>query len=108
MDEEEGRSPIEQVAITKHALIMGPVRGLDLRTRVPEFMRARGWPYQDVDLMIVICMAVGMKKLGAGRTVLRRPPGADGLKGLWPADQPRVEARLLVEMLELHDLLQNR
>ena len=99
---------VDEVASRIYAYTVGPARGLDLFHRVQEFMRTRGWPSEDVDLAIVLCLAVGYKKLGAGLQLLRRPPGADGLKGLWPMDQPRVAARELVEMLELQDLLQNR
>jgi hypothetical protein len=102
------RTPLEQREIFRYAAIAGPVRGLDLRKRIPEIMRQRKWPHEDEDLVTVLCIAVGLKKIGAGRTLLRRPPGADGLGGLWAIERERVEARWLVEALELDELIQGR
>jgi hypothetical protein len=97
-----------QIALSRYALIAGPVRGLDLQKRVPELMRRRRWPHEDPDLVCVIAVAVGLKKIGAGLTLIRRPPAAAGLGGLWPAEDGKMEARQLVERLELTELLQNR
>lgn len=101
------RDPWAQVQVMRYACIAGPARGLDLHRRVPELFRQRGWP-EDPDIMAVVKAAVGLKKIGAGLTVFRRPPSADALRGAWPEEDGKLEARQLVEKLELQELLQNR
>lgn len=101
------RTPEQQWNATRYAMLAGPVRGLDLLKRVPDLLRRRGWP-EDPDLVAVISAAVGLKKIGAGRTLIRRPHAAGGCGGKWPVDQPRMEARFIVEQLELSELTQGR
>jgi hypothetical protein len=132
---ERERSPEAQRAVARYAFIAGPVRGLDLVKRVPEFMRKRGWPAEDQDLVDVIAVAVGLTKIGAGANPVYRPPGADAMRGAWPADSQHarrcqlaaqaqgrmlgqpvtcrphfqcISASDLVIKLELDELLQNR
>lgn len=104
---ERARPPEAQMKVMRHALIAGSVRGLDLRKRVPQLLRERGWP-QDEDLIAALCVAVGLTKVGAGATVIRRPPAADGCAGWWPREWERRRASRLVMDLELDVLYQNR
>jgi hypothetical protein len=129
------RSPEAQAHLSRYAFLAGPVRGLDLQKRVPEFMRQRGWPAEDEDLVTCITAAVGLSKIGAGATPIYRPPTADALRGAWPADSAHtgrcqlaaqaqglmlgraptckphfqcISASELVVKLDLDELLQNR
>lgn len=95
------------MVVLRHALIAGSVRGLDLRRRVPLLLKERGWPV-DEDLVAVLATAVGLTKVGAGATVMRRPPAADGCAGWWPREWERRRASQLVADLELRSLLQGR
>lgn len=91
----------------RSAMIGGAVRALGLVKRVPEVLKARGWPVDD-DLVSVLIGALACKKWGAGRTRFRRPSSAEGLGGLWPADKASVTASQIVDTLELDDLLSPR
>jgi hypothetical protein len=98
----------------KFAAIAGPSRSLGLLKiddekrltgRVPELLRSRGWPV-DLDLCIVLAAAIGLKKIGVGRQLFRRPSAAQGCGGKWPADAGSLTASQIVVELELSDLLQ--
>lgn len=104
---DDSRTPEQQRDVFRFAAIAGPARGLDLHKRLPEVMRDRGWP-QDFDLVCVLTAAIGLTKIGAGRTLFRRPSAASGCDGRWPVDAGRLEARQIVNEFELGDLLQGR
>lgn len=106
-------TPENRMAV-KFATIAGPSRSLGLfkiddekrlTGRVPELLRSRGWPV-DLDLCAVLAMAIGFKKIGIGRQVLRRPTAAQGCGGKWPSDDGSLTAAQIVTQLELTDLLQ--
>lgn len=104
-----------ETEINKRAWLCGAAKALGLVKRVPEFMRRRGWPYQDESLVAVIIAAIACKVVlaapkgrpvgNAADTKFRRPAAADGLSGLWPADKPVVTAAQIVDTLELDELL---
>src|ERR1700744_2490387 len=97
-------SPREQLESVRFTLLAGRMRGLQLDKRIPEFMRARGWPAADDDLRSVLQVAVVLKSLGAGATVIRRPAAAAALGGKWPDDGART-ATQLVDALDMQELL---
>jgi hypothetical protein len=105
MDRE--KSPEEQRLHLFYACLAGPYRTLGLARRIPELLRKRGWPI-DQDLVSVLGGAVALKKIGAGRQPFRRPPLADRLGGMWPADSAAMTASQIVERFELQELLQAR
>lgn len=96
----------EQADVVIYALLAGTARGLDLHKRLPELMRSRGFPTDDVDLVSVLKAAVALKAIGAGATLVHRPSGADALRGAWPADSGTRTASQIVEELELQRLLE--
>jgi hypothetical protein len=87
------------------AMLAGSARALGLYLRVPQLLRKRGWP-QDGDLIAVITAAVALKRIGGGRTVIKRPPGADGCQEMWSPKFPRLTASQIVDELDLHELLE--
>lgn len=91
----------------RKAALGGAYRALELGRRVPELMKQRGWG-ADEDLAAVISTAIACMAYGAGATVIRRPPAADMLKGLWPVENPKSTAKAIFDTLELDDLLQRR
>lgn len=99
------RTPDEQLKVFRYAALAGPARGLDLFRRVPELLRSRGWSTHP-DLQAVLISAIGLTKIGAGATVIKRPPGADEVGGKWPVEAGKLTARQIVVELELKDLLQ--
>lgn len=107
MSDQVGTRPqtLEEAKALLHRTIFAKVvELLALRKRVPEEMKRRGWPHEDLDLVAVLTAAVVYSRLKAHQ-LLRRPPGADSLKGLWPADQMVTSAKQIVDTLELDDLL---
>lgn len=79
-----------------------------LPKRLPELMRARGWPTEDHDLIGCLMAAVACKAMGAGGQLFPRPPGAEQLGGLWPADAIFCTASQICDTLELDDLCKPR
>ena len=55
------------------ALMVGPVRALELLRRVPEEFGNRGWP-RDEDSFAVVACAIGACKINAGAQRFRLPP----------------------------------
>ena len=98
----------EQKFALTYAMLAGTARGLGLLARVPEVMRFRGWPADDKNLASVLAAAVSLKALGAGATLLRRPPGADQCGGAWPASRERLTASQVVDAMDLTHLLEAR
>lgn len=96
----------EALETHRRALLAGTARALGLLKRVPEFMRKRGWPSNDQDLVAVLTAAIICRKWNAGRTRIRRPEGANYLQDLWPAEASVVTANHIVDTLELDDLLE--
>jgi hypothetical protein len=90
----------------RREVLLGTVaREKGLLKRIPELLKARGWPYSDIDLVAVISAAVICKIVNAGRTTIRRPSNADRCSGKWPAGD-KCTASEIVTALELHDLLE--
>lgn len=56
------------------ALMVGPVRALDLIKRMPHEFKARGWPPDEEGIAVVAC-ACGAVRLSAGDQRFRLPPG---------------------------------
>lgn len=100
-------SPREQLEAVRYTLLAGRMRGLQLERRMPEFMKARGWPAADDNLRSVLQVAVVLKSLGAGATVIRRPPAASELGGKWPDDGARTASQL-VDMLDMLELTEQQ
>lgn len=101
-------SPQEQLEAVRYTLLAGRMRGLQLEKRVPEFMKARGWPATDDDLRSVLQVAVVLKSLGAGATVIRRPAAASELGGKWPDDAGARTASQLVDALDMQELTEQQ
>jgi hypothetical protein len=99
-------SPHEQLEAVRYTLLAGRMRGLQLDKRMPELMKRRGWPAEDDDLRSVLQAAVVLKTLGAGATLIKRPPSADALGDVWP-DGKRTASQI-VDALELHELLEQQ
>jgi len=102
-------SPEERDFALLRALMVGPVRALDLLKRVPEVFAARGWP-RDEDSIAVVACAIGAAKINAGSQLFRLPPALQA-HDAWFAlaarhDQGgRLTADQIVEGMELQALL---
>lgn len=107
MSAEERKPPIhEQIGAVKYVLFAGTHRGLDLGKRVPELMRSRGWPHDDVDLASVLAACVCLVFIGAGGTRVRRPPSAEACGGAWPDSAFIRTASDVVRSMDLQSLLE--
>lgn len=102
-------SAAEEKRVKTHVLIAGTARGLDLFRRVPALMEKRRWPAdQGLADVLIAAAALAWLHVGAaehGATVLRRPPAADGLQGLWPAEAETLTPRAILTILEIEELL---
>lgn len=94
----------EQKHVIIHALLAGTARATGLLKKVPELVRKRGWS-DHPDLTYVLAVAVALKVIGIGGTIIRRPEYADTCGGLWPSSHWRVSAAWIVESLDLQDLV---
>lgn len=66
-------TPEEQKAALLKAMLVAPVRALDLLRRVPLLLKQWGWP-TDADTIYIVCAWVGAYKLGAQAQRFRVPP----------------------------------
>lgn len=87
----------------RRAALAGTARSMKLLDRIPSLFVSRGWK-RDPDLESVIIAAVVCKRLGATATNFKRPDAAETLGGLWPEWDKTLDARQIVERLDLGEL----
>jgi hypothetical protein len=91
------------------ALMVGPVRALDLIKRVPDEFKLRGWP-DDPDSHAVAACAIGAYKIGAGAQRFRLPPALmaqpEWMDLALRSDEHKPSAVGIVEKMELRHLLE--
>lgn len=88
------------------ALMVGPVRALDLIARIPVEFERRGWP-NDPDSIAVVACAIGAAKINAGSQRFTVPPALLTVSA-WVelASGGKVTADQIVDGMELQDFLE--
>lgn len=95
---------MNDIEMHKRAALVGYARSMGLLERVPTLLKDRGWS-RDGALEAVLIAAVVCKRMGASATRFRRPDAAETLGGLWPEFDRVLDARQIVERLDLGGLL---